>query len=105
MTDHDSPARRTPGPSARGSASRRASTPASGDPAGAAAGPTALGDRWWWSPTLSIVIGAVVIGYQLEAIRGPNPLALNWVVAGLGLAVAVYGAVGLLRAHRARRTR
>ena len=67
-----------------------------------AAPSTSLRDRWWWSPTLSIVVGAVVIGYQLEAIRGPNPLWMNWVVAGLGLAVAVYGLVGLLRAHRSR---
>ena len=63
---------------------------------------TAVRDRWWWSPTLAIVIGGVVIGYQVEALRGPNPLVLNWVVAALGLAVAVYGAVGLLRAYRSR---
>ena len=67
-----------------------------------AAPSTGLRDRWWWSPTLSIVLGAVVIGYQLDAIRGPNPLWMNWVVAALGLAVVVHGGVRLLRAHRER---
>ena len=67
-----------------------------------AAPSTALRDRWWWSPTLSIVIGAVVIGYQVEAIRGPDPIWMNWVVAGLGLVVVVHGAVRLLQAHRSR---
>ena len=63
---------------------------------------TALRDRWWWSPTLSIVVGAVVIGYQWEVLTGPDPLWASWVVAALGLAVAVWGAVRLLRAYRSR---
>jgi len=113
MTDHDPapPRRRRPSPSATGSAAGRPSTPAardarasrdSGGAAGPAAGPTALRDRWWWSPTLSIVIGLVVVGYQLDPLRGANPLWGNWVVAALGLGVAVWGVVRLVRAARSR---
>ncbi len=88
--------RRTP----RVPAGSTAGTPA-GATAGATAG-TALRDRWWWSPTLSIVIGLVVIGYQLDPLRGDNPLWGNWLVAALGAAVAVWGAVRLVRAARSR---
>ena len=107
MTDHDPAPRGTPRPSAKGSAARRPQgpTPPTRPPAGpasAAAGPTALRDRWWWSPTLSIVIGLVVIGYQLEPLRGPDALWGNWLVAALGAAVSVWGVVRLVRAARAR---
>ena len=63
---------------------------------------TSLRDRWWWSPTFAVVVGLVVVGYQLGPIRGGDALWLNWLVAALGLGVAVYGAVGLLRAYRSR---
>lgn len=93
MTDRDHPA-----PPRRNPAGGHARpTPGAPAPAG-----TALRDRWWWSPALSIVVGLVVIGYQLEAIRGPNPLWANWAVAALGLVVAGYGALRLLRAYRSR---
>ena len=63
---------------------------------------TALRDRWWWSPTLSIVIGLVVIGYQLDPLRGGDAVWGNWLVAGLGAALAVWGAVRLAQAARTR---
>jgi hypothetical protein len=66
---------------------------------------TALRDRWWWSPTLMIVVGLVVIGYQLEPLRSSNAVWGNWAVAALGLVVVVHGAVQLHRAHRARGSR
>lgn len=96
MTDRDPAARpRTARPSPAGTPTRR---PRPAEPVTG----TALRDRWWWSPTLSIVIGLVVIGYQLEPLRGPDAIWGNWVVAGLGLAVAVWGAVRLVRAARSR---
>ncbi|WP_298457601.1 hypothetical protein [uncultured Cellulomonas sp.] len=94
MTDHDPDRPRRPSPA-------RGPHPAAPGPAPAAPG-TALRDRWWWSPTLALVIGAVVVGYQLDALRGPDPVWLNWLVAGLGLAAAGYGIVTLLRAYRSR---
>ncbi|WP_129337132.1 hypothetical protein [Cellulomonas endophytica] len=67
-----------------------------------ASGGTALRDRWWWSATLWLVLGLAVIGYQVEPLRGTNPLWANWLVAGLGLLVAAYGGVRLVRAARSR---
>ena len=110
MTDRDRNAARRPAGRPASSAparpaptttptGRRQGSPAPGSPPPTG---TALRDRWWWSPTLSIVIGLVVIGYQLEPLQGSNPLWGNWVVAALGLAVAVYGGVRLLHAHRSR---
>jgi len=61
--------------------------------------PTALRDRWWWSPVLSIVVGLVVIGYQWEQLTGPGGISLNWVVAAIGAAVALTGVVRLVRAY------
>ncbi|WP_129337304.1 hypothetical protein [Cellulomonas endophytica] len=65
-------------------------------------GGTALRDRWWWSPTLWLVLGLAVAGYQVEPLRGTSALWANWLIAGLGLLVAVYGAVRLVRAARSR---
>lgn len=96
MTDRDAASRPPADPTPS------ASTSPSSDPTTSPSSGTALRDRWWWSPTLSIVIGLVVIGYQLDPLRGDNPLWGNWLVALLGAAVAGWGAVRLVRAARAR---
>ncbi|QTE27846.1 hypothetical protein [Pengzhenrongella sicca] len=57
-------------------------------------------DRWWWSPTMSLVAGAVVIGFQGDSIFGPDGIFLNRLVAAIGLVVAVSGLVRLVRAFR-----
>ena len=44
----------------------------------------------------------MVVGYQLNTLRGPDAIWLNWLVAVLGLAVAGYGGVRLLQAYGSR---
>ena len=60
--------------------------------------PMALQDRWWWSPTLSLVLGVVIVGMQWPSLR-TGGVWLNWVVGALGAVVAVFGLVRLLRAY------
>lgn len=62
------------------------------------AAPILLQDRWWWSPTLSLVLGAVITAMQVSALRNGG-VWLNWLVAAIGTAVAVSGLVRLLRAY------
>ncbi|HEY3547493.1 MAG TPA: hypothetical protein VGK17_15585 [Propionicimonas sp.] len=63
------------------------------------AGNQPLSGRWWWSPALMLVVGVVVTGYQTGPIRSGNGIVLNWVMAVIGVAVAVAGLVSLRRAH------
>lgn len=63
-------------------------------------GPPPLGERWWWSSTLKIVVGLVVIGYQVSAYASEDGgIWLNAVMIAVGAAVAAWGAVGLWRAR------
>lgn len=62
------------------------------------AAPILLQDRWWWSPTLSLVLGGVITAMQVSALRNGG-VWLNWLVAAVGTAVAVSGLVRLLRAY------
>lgn len=64
-------------------------------------GRPALDTRWWWSPALMIVVGVVVIGYQVSAYRGEGGIWLNGVMIVVGAGVVVAGLVSLRRAHRA----
>ncbi|WP_182113917.1 MULTISPECIES: hypothetical protein [unclassified Actinotalea] len=67
------------------------------------AGNRPLTTRWWWSPALMIVVGAVVIGYQVSAYVGEGGIFLNGVMIVIGAAVMVAGFVSLRRAHREQR--
>jgi hypothetical protein len=69
---------------------------------GAAASGTGLGDRWWWSPTLAIAVGLLMVAYQLPVLRGPDPLWISWAVAAVGAVLALVGGVRLARASRDR---
>lgn len=67
------------------------------------AGNRSLDTRWWWSPTLMIVVGIAVIWYQFGAINGDGAIWMNWVLVAIGGAVGVAGLVSLARAYRAHR--
>ena len=98
MTDHDSPDPSAPDPPAP-------DVPSSGPrpaPGGSPTAGTALRDSWWWSPTLMLVVGIVVAGYQLDSLRSPDPLWVSWAVAGVGVLVALIGLVRLASAYRSR---
>ena len=69
-----------------------------------AAAPILLQDRWWWSPTLSLVLGGVITAMQVSALR-TGGVWLNWLVAAIGTAVAISGLVRLLRAYAKVRSR
>jgi hypothetical protein len=100
MTDADSPTSRPDAP-----AGSTSGTPTSGTPAPSGASPAAgatLRDSWWWSPTLAVVVGLVVAGYQLDSLRSPDPLWISWVVAAIGVVVALVGLVRLVRAYLSR---
>jgi len=60
--------------------------------------PVLLQDRWWWSPTLSLVLGGVITVMQVQALLDGG-VWLNWLVAAVGTAVAAFGLVRLLRAY------
>jgi amino acid transporter len=64
----------------------------------AANGPTSGQHSWWWSPTVAIVIGIVVITFQVGPLTAGG-LWLNWVVAALGIVLAANGVVRLVRAY------
>ncbi|HEY8719340.1 hypothetical protein [Pengzhenrongella sp.] len=61
--------------------------------------PTSVRDSWWWSPTVSIIIGIVIVSFQASPIRSGDGFWLNWVVAGLGIALSASGVVRLVRAY------
>jgi len=67
--------------------------------------PISVRDRWWWSSAMSIVVGAVVVGFQWDSLTGPHGLWANWLVAAIGLAVGISGLVRLGRAYRAQSAR
>lgn len=67
------------------------------------AGNRPLTTRWWWSPALMIVVGGVVIGYQVSAYVGEGGIFLNGVMIAVGAAVVVAGLVSLRRAYAAHR--
>lgn len=58
-----------------------------------------LQDRWWWSATLSLVLGIVIVMLQFPSLQ-TGGVWLNWVVAVIGAAVAVFGLVRLIRAYQ-----
>ena len=62
-------------------------------------GPTSLRDRWWWSPALSIVLGLAVAGYQWGPLTGSGGFWGNWLIAAIGVGVAVSGVLRLVRAY------
>jgi len=61
--------------------------------------PTSVRDNWWWSPAVSLVIGIVVVGFQVGSLTGGGGVWLNWVVAGAGIALAASGVARLVRAY------
>jgi hypothetical protein len=60
---------------------------------------TSVRDNWWWSPAFAIVAGVVVVIFQYGPISQSGGVWLNWVVAGVGIALAGYGAVRLVRSY------
>lgn len=60
--------------------------------------PISLQDRWWWSPTLSLGVGIVMVMLQVGSL-GDGGVWLNWVVAAVGAVLAVTGLVRLVRAY------
>ncbi|WP_149205015.1 hypothetical protein [Actinotalea subterranea] len=84
-------------------------TEAAGSPAGATpgaeervtwAGNRPLDSRWWWSPSLMVVVGIVVIGYQMSAYLGEGGIWLNGVMIAVGVVVVGAGVVSMVRARR-----
>lgn len=59
--------------------------------------PATVRDNWWWSPGVALVIGVVVVMLQWQSLTGAGGHLLNWVVAGLGAALAASGVVRLVR--------
>lgn len=55
-------------------------------------------DNWWWTPAFAMVAGVVVVIFQYGSITDGG-VWLNWVVAGVGVVLAGYGAVGLVRSY------
>lgn len=66
------------------------------------AGNAPLDQRWWWSPALMIVVGVVVIAFQVSAYTGDGGIWLNAVMIAVGAAVVVAGLLSLRKAHRAK---
>ena len=60
---------------------------------------TSVRDNWWWSPAFAMVAGVVVVIFQYGPISQSGGVWLNWVVAGVGVALAGYGAVRLVRSY------
>ncbi|NTW41413.1 MAG: hypothetical protein HGA44_16305 [Cellulomonadaceae bacterium] len=67
------------------------------------AGNKPLDTRWWWSASLMIVVGLVVIGYQAKVLMAGTGIALNWVMVVIGAVVVGWGVVDLIKDARARR--
>lgn len=61
--------------------------------------PTSVRDSWWWSPAFAIVIGVVVVLFQVGPIGESGGVWLNWVVAGVGISLAATGVARLVRAY------
>jgi hypothetical protein len=59
--------------------------------------PATARDKWWWSPAVALVMGVVIVTLRWSSLTGTGGNLLNWVVAGLGAAVAVSGVVRLVR--------
>lgn len=66
----------------------------------AADAPISARDRWWWSAAVRIIVGAVVVGFQWDFLVGPDAFWLNWLVAGIGLALVINGLRLLARDYR-----
>ena len=63
-----------------------------------------LDARWWWSSSLPVIVGLVVIGYQVSAFADGVGTWANGAMIALGGAVALWGLAGLRKdyaAHRA----
>jgi len=69
------------------------------EPAEESPAPATLRDRWWWSPTLNMLAGGGVVAYQWGPITQSKAIPLTWVVAAIGVAVALVGLVRLVRAY------
>jgi len=59
--------------------------------------PFSANDRWWWSGTFRAVIGAVIAYLQFGPISEGIANWMNWVMVGIGAAVAVWGIIDLVR--------
>lgn len=59
-------------------------------------------ERWWWTGTYRAVLGAAVVGYQAPVITTGEAQPWNWVVAGIGAVVVVWGLTIVWTAYRAR---
>lgn len=58
------------------------------------------GDQaWWWSPGLMVVVGVVVVGFQVQAYTAGGGTVLNAIMIAIGVAVAATGLVQLWRAR------
>ncbi len=56
-------------------------------------------DNWWWSGAFAIVAGVAVVAFQYGPISQSGGVWLNWVVAGVGVVLAGYGAGQLVRSY------
>lgn len=60
-------------------------------------------ERWWWTGTYRAVLGAVVVGFQWDALSSGDASVWNWVIGGLGAVVVALGLYTVWTAYRSRR--
>ena len=59
--------------------------------------PFNVADRWWWSGTFRAVLGVVIAYLQWGPISEGIANWMNWVMVAVGIAVAIWGVVDLIR--------
>ncbi|WP_225754538.1 hypothetical protein [Actinotalea sp. Marseille-Q4924] len=65
-------------------------------------GTTPVHERWWWTGAFRAVLGGVVVAYQWPILTSGEAIVWNWVLAGVGAAIVVWGGWLVLTAYRSR---